>query len=191
MEILNLKSQNQNLMHVQQMMGGGGYQGKRGLIDVKELARMETLEGEGQWADWSTRFKDAVMARGHLAARCALDALSARQGCAMWHSSTKDTLSSTSGALRMPCSPYAAGLTHTLQASLCSPYAAGLTPTLQTSLIRCRPHSYAAGLTHTLQTSLIRCRPHSGALPMHCTAPEGCMPHRTHASLGCCGEDTC
>ena len=75
LEIMNLKSQNQNLMHMQQMMGGGGYQGKRGLIDVKELARMETLEGEGQWADWSTRFKDAVMARGHPAARCALDAM--------------------------------------------------------------------------------------------------------------------
>ena len=36
---------------------------------------MEIVEREGQWADWSTWFKDAVMARGHLVAQCALDAM--------------------------------------------------------------------------------------------------------------------
>ena len=36
---------------------------------------METLENERQWANWSTRFKDSIMARGHHAARCALDAM--------------------------------------------------------------------------------------------------------------------
>jgi hypothetical protein len=54
----------------------GGREGfHRGLIDIKELARMETLENEKQWADWSTRFKDAIMARGHPAARAALDGM--------------------------------------------------------------------------------------------------------------------
>ena len=36
---------------------------------------METLKHEKQWADWSTRFKGAIMTRGHPAARCALDAM--------------------------------------------------------------------------------------------------------------------
>ena len=75
-EINNLKMENQTLMKLQAIGGGGGnHQGRRGLIDVKELARMETLADEKQWADWNTRFKDAIMARGHPAARCALDAM--------------------------------------------------------------------------------------------------------------------
>jgi hypothetical protein len=76
MEINNLKMENKTLMKLQAIGGGGGHhQSRRGLIDVKELARMETLSDEKQWADWSTRFKDAIMARGHPAARCALDAM--------------------------------------------------------------------------------------------------------------------
>jgi hypothetical protein len=49
--------------------------GRRGLIDVRELARMPQLEKPGEWADWSTRFKDAIMARGHPAARAAMDVM--------------------------------------------------------------------------------------------------------------------
>jgi hypothetical protein len=76
LEINTLRQENKTLMKLQAIGGGGGeFQGRRGLIDVKELARMETLEHERQWADWSTRFKDAIMARGHPAARCALDAM--------------------------------------------------------------------------------------------------------------------
>ena len=58
------------------MQGGKSeHSGRSGLIDVKELARMETLENDRQWAGWITRFKDAIMARGHPAARCALDGM--------------------------------------------------------------------------------------------------------------------
>jgi hypothetical protein len=75
LEVNQLKVENQTLMKLQAMGGGGGDHSRKGLIDVKELSRMETLEHEKQWADWSTRFKDAIMARGHPAARCALDAM--------------------------------------------------------------------------------------------------------------------
>ena len=33
------------------------------------------MQHDNQWADWSTRFKDAIGARGHPAARAALDAV--------------------------------------------------------------------------------------------------------------------
>jgi hypothetical protein len=76
-EVTSLKSTNDVLLKLQRTGGGagGGYVGRRGLIDVKELQRMVALESSKQWADWSTRFKDAVMARGHPAARCAMDAV--------------------------------------------------------------------------------------------------------------------
>ena len=48
---------------------------KRGLIDGKVLSRLQVLENDNQWADWSTRFKDAIGARGHPAAKAALDAV--------------------------------------------------------------------------------------------------------------------
>ena len=50
---------------------------RRGIIDARELARMETLEQAKQWLDWSTRFNDTIMARGHPAARFVLDAVEA------------------------------------------------------------------------------------------------------------------
>ena len=75
-EVAQLKAENAMLMKMQAMGGAvENHGGKRGLIDVRELARMETLEHERQWADWSTRFRDAIMARGHPAARCALDVM--------------------------------------------------------------------------------------------------------------------
>ena len=74
-EVTSLKSTNDVLVKLQRSGGAGGYVGRRGLIDVKELQRMVALETPKQWADWSTRFKDAVMARGHPAARCAMDAV--------------------------------------------------------------------------------------------------------------------
>ena len=49
MEINNLKMENKTLMNLQAIGGGGGHhQSRRGLIDVKELARMETLSDEKQ-----------------------------------------------------------------------------------------------------------------------------------------------
>ena len=75
LEVHQLKQANQILMKIQAMGADGGERGRKCLIDVKELAGMETLEHEKQWADWSTRFKDAIMACGHPAARCALDAM--------------------------------------------------------------------------------------------------------------------
>ena len=67
LQIATLRGENNMLMKANQ---GGA---KRGLIDTKELSRMDSLETPKQWADWSTRFKDAVGARGHAAARFALD----------------------------------------------------------------------------------------------------------------------
>lgn len=72
-----LTQQNVILQQIADNGSRGDNRKPKGLIDTKELARMDTLETAAQWADWSTRFKDAVGARGHLAARHALDAMEA------------------------------------------------------------------------------------------------------------------
>ena len=70
-EMAATKAENDTLIK----MRSHGSNDQRGLIDGKVLARLQVLENDNQWADWSTRFKDAIGARGHPAARAALDAV--------------------------------------------------------------------------------------------------------------------
>ena len=73
--MVKLTIENETLMKLQRQGGEGNSLKQKGLIDAKELAGLETLESDKQWPDWSTRFKDAILARGHPAARCAMDAV--------------------------------------------------------------------------------------------------------------------
>ena len=66
-EMAAVKAENDTLIK----MRSHGRNDQRGRIDGRILSRLQVLENDNQWADWSTRFKDAIGARGHPAARAA------------------------------------------------------------------------------------------------------------------------
>ena len=70
-EMAAVKAENNTLIK----MRVHGSNDQRNLIDGKVLSRLQVLENDNQWADWSTRFIDAIGARGHPAARAGLDAV--------------------------------------------------------------------------------------------------------------------